>query len=228
LLTGTPDYLPILALMLLRDLLKWGKLGWYIWQSRRVAGWTRGIEASALALTSYAIPGNPQVVEIGSYVGSSAVLLAGGRRLRGTGLLHCVDPFDASGEPYSVPFYRKQAGRRSSLRAQFERNLRRAGVRAWVEVHEGTAEQIASRWTQKIDLLFLDGEQSSLGARSAYEAWIPFLHRGGIIALHNSQPNDQHQGHEGYARLASQALVEPKFRNKELIGTTTFAIKVDD
>jgi hypothetical protein len=36
-------------LRLVLDRARYGPLGWYVWQSRRVLGWTRGAEAVALA-----------------------------------------------------------------------------------------------------------------------------------------------------------------------------------
>src|SRR5207253_1191645 len=130
-----------------------GRLGWYIWQSRRVLGWTRGAEAVALARQAYALAPGPTIVEVGSFLGCSTVLLAGARKLRGSGRVHAVDPFDASGDAYSAPFYAAIAGRdRSTLRERFEANLRRAGVSAWVDVHQGGAEQVAVGWSTPIDL----------------------------------------------------------------------------
>ena len=88
------------------DRARHGRLGWYVWQSRRVLGWTRGAEAVALARHAYALPRGATVVEVGSFLGCSTVLLAGARKLRGSGRVHAVDPFDASGDAYSVPYYR--------------------------------------------------------------------------------------------------------------------------
>ena len=71
-----------------------------------------------------------------------------------------------------------------SIRERFESNIKRAGVRDWVNVRQGTAESISATWRDPIDMLFLDGDQSPDGVRSAYESWAPFLKAGGIIAVH--------------------------------------------
>ena len=71
-------------------------------QSQAIPGWTRDAEAVALAKLAYRLPRNAVIVEIGSFLGSGAVLLAGARKLRGSGRVHCVDPFNGSGDSYSV------------------------------------------------------------------------------------------------------------------------------
>jgi predicted O-methyltransferase YrrM len=212
-------------LRLALDRARYGRLGWYVWQSRRVLGWTRGDEAVALARHAYALPGVPTVVEIGSFLGCSTVLLAGARKLRGSGRVHAIDPFDASGDLYSAPFYRAIAGREGgTLRDRFEANLRRAGVRAWVEVHAGGAEQVAAGWSRPVDLLFLDGDQSPAGARAAYLAWAPHLRRGAVVAVHGSVATEPE--HDGSRRLVEALIRPPSYRDVHLIGSTTFAVRV--
>ncbi len=209
------------------DRLEWGALGKYIALSRRVPGWTRGEEAAALAQVAFAAPPDAVIVEIGSFLGRSAVLLAGARKVRGSGVVYCVDPFDASGDAFSVPVYQDiQASLRSPLRHQFEANIRRAGLSDWVEIRQGRADEVADSWSQPIDLLFMDGDQSFNGARTAYELWAPFLKPGGMLAVHNSRPGKYHADHDGQARLASDMIGPPHYTDIHCVRTTTFARKV--
>ncbi|MDX1978798.1 MAG: class I SAM-dependent methyltransferase [Bryobacteraceae bacterium] len=194
--------------------------------SERIPGWTRGREAFELANVSYLLPNHATIVEVGSFLGSSSLLLAGARQLRGNGLVHCVDPFDASGDPYSAPHYRNIAAELSAtLRQQFDNNIRGAGLARYVTVHEGTAELVALQWDRPIDFLFLDGDHSPEGARLAFRCWTPFLNRGGIIALHNSAKRHYARGHDGFRRLVLGELHEPEFHGVYCVGTTTFATK---
>jgi predicted O-methyltransferase YrrM len=213
--------------MLLHDRLRWGALGRYIWYSRQVPGWTRGKEAVALVQASSALPGPAVVVEIGSFLGCSAVLLAGARKVRGEGVVHCIDPFDASGDPFSAPIYRG-IGRSlpTSLRHSFDATIRRAGLRRWVVVHQSRAEEVALTWTQPVDLLYLDGDQSSSGARAVYAAWSPFLKPGGLLALHNSRPAGQEAGHDGHVRLVAETVRPPAYEHVACVGSITVARKV--
>jgi predicted O-methyltransferase YrrM len=197
----------------------------YLRISEQLPGWIRGEEAAGLALTSLSLSGRPIIVQIGTFFGSAAVLLAGARQLRGSGIIHCVDPFDCSGDDFSVPRYRRlltEAGG-GSLRAHFERNIRSAGLEDWIEVHQGRAEEIARGWTASIDMLALGGDQSPAGARAAYESWSPFLKRGGTIAIHNSSPREYAPTHDGNRRIVIEEIVPPMYTDIRLVVHTTFA-----
>ena len=167
------------------------------------------------------------VVEIGSFLGKSAIMLAGARKARGSGRVHCIDPFDLSGDAFSVPAYHAIADTDARpLRARFQANIARAGLTDWVVVHEGTAATVAAAWTEPIDMLFFDGDQSPEGARLAYEAWEPFLKVGGLIALHNSNDRSYAPGHDGNRLLATGFVRPPRYDEIRCIESTTFARKV--
>lgn len=203
-----------------------GPLAGYVHMSEGIAGWSRGDEAVELSLVARSLPQDAVIVEIGSFLGSSAVLLAGARRVEGSGVVHCVDPFDGSGDPHSTPVYEQVAASFSgSLRHQFDENMRAAGVSGWVSVHEGTAEQIGATWSGEIDLLFLDGDQSPAGARSAYEIWTPFLKPGGMLAVHNSSDRAYAPHHDGHRRVVVERVLDPEYTDVRCVGTTTFARK---
>ncbi|MGH9786748.1 MAG: class I SAM-dependent methyltransferase [Terriglobia bacterium] len=181
-------------------------------------------EAVELARTTYFLPEEAIVVEIGSFLGCSTVLLGGARKLRQSGKVHCIDPFDASGDSYSVPVYRDIAGSLPiSLRARFEENIRLAGLTDWVEVHQGKASEIARQWKAPIDLLFMDGDQSDRGAREDYEHWSGFLKAGGILAIHHSAPGFYAPDHGGSRLLVENVVHPPLYAEIRCIGTTTFA-----
>ncbi len=198
----------------------------YLSFSAKIPGWTRGEEALALAHASYLLGDGALIVEIGSFLGSGTVLLAGPRRLCGSGMVHCVDPFDASGDAFSAKEYERiLSGADRTQRQIFDRFLGDAGLADWVTVHQGGAREIAAGWSAPIDLLFLDGDQSVRGARELFECWIPFLKPGGIVAVHNSNPRDYIIDHDGYRRVAVEEIHPPGFITVTLVGTTTFARK---
>lgn len=206
--------------------MRWGRLGPYLWRARRIPSWTRGAEAVWLAQTSYALPANAVIVELGSFLGASALLLAGPRKLRGSGELHCVDPFDASGDPYSQTHYR--AVRDStpvSLRERFDDNIRSARLSDWVYVHQGRSAEVAVNWSKDIDMLFMDADQSYAAVREAFDHWSRFLKPGGVLAAHNSRPGLYREHHDGHMRLVQEYIQPPHFMNVQLVGTTTFARK---
>lgn len=205
-------------------------LATYLRLSEQVPGFTRGEETVALALASLSLPDQPNIVQIGTFMGSAAILLAGARRLRGSGIVHCVDPFDCSGDDFSVPYYRgllAEAGG-GSLRAHFERNIQTAGLEDWIEVHQGRAEEVADGWTASIDMLVLCGDQSPAGARAAYQGWSPFLKPGGIIVIYNSSPREYDPTHDGNRRIVVEEIVPPIYTDVGLVGYHTFARRTPD
>lgn len=205
----------------------YGSLALYVTVSEKIVGWARGPEAIELARAAKSLPPDATVVEIGSFLGSSAVLIGGGLKLGGGGVLHCIDPFDGSGDEHSTPYYRDvSGGLNRSLREQFDHNVDAAGVGEFVNVHQGTAEAMSEGWTAPIDLLFLDGDQSPEGARSAYDAWVPFLKPGGVIAVHNSNDRTFSPSHDGHRRVVVESIVPPTFVDIRTVGTTTFATRM--
>ena len=207
--------------------LRHGAPGRYLAHSSLVPGWTRGAEAFELLRVGAALPREAVIVEVGSFLGAGTICLAGSCAWRGGGRVHAIDPFDASGDPHSRPVYEALAAAgHGGLRQRFERNLAHAGLRAWVEIHAGTAQSVAATWREPIDLLFLDGDQSPEGARAAFDCWIPFLRPGGILALHNTADRAYAPDHDGMLRVRREAVRAPFFDEIRLVDTTTFARKL--
>jgi hypothetical protein len=211
----------------IHDRLRWGSLGKYIWRARHIPSWTRGCEAAELAKLSYSLGEDAVIVEIGSFLGTSAVLLGGARKLRGSGRVHCVDPFDASGDDYSASRYCEILRRRGDLRPlreRFQENIVRVGLQDWVEVHAKRSHDAVTGWVLSIDLLFMDGAQTYAAVMEDYNDWSPHLKIGGILAIHNSvgesgPPN-------GHWRLVNERIRPPYWSVILRVGVTTFARKL--
>jgi hypothetical protein len=207
--------------------LKYKDIGKYLADSCYISGWVLENEAVSLAYASYnlEIP-EPVIVEVGSFVGKSAVLLAGARKLKGGGIVHCIDPFDASGDPFSVPFYQRVAKRRSiPLEQWFAENMERSGVSSFVKAYKATGQEIGRTWNTPIDLLYLDGDQSPEGSRETYELFVPYLKPGGVIILHNTADRDYDQGHDGNYRLRKEVIKAPAYTDIFQVDQMTFARK---
>jgi alpha-1,3-rhamnosyltransferase len=224
---GTPDPFDASPLGLVRDLLRWGGLGRYIWRSRTIRGWTRGEgEAAALASASDALSGSPVIVEIGSFLGCSAVLLAGPRKRKGTGHLHCVDPFTMIGDPLARPVYaaiREFLGR--PVRECLEQNLRRAGLSAWVTIHEMTGTEAAARWREPIDMLYLDADVPRDGASEIFLSWSRFVRPGGTLAINGTAERPYSSGRDGSYRVAQDLVRAPDWVDVRRVDFITFARK---
>jgi hypothetical protein len=197
----------------------------YLRISSMIPGWTRNEDAEELARVSFSLGEDAVIVEIGAFLGCCTVLLAGGRCVQSSGEVHAVDPFDCSGDAFSVPHYEATVASLGggSLRDHFEANIRKAGLSRWVQVHQGRAAEVAATWERPIDLLLLDGDQSPRGAREAFDSWVPFLKPSGIIVLRNTKPREYSEGHDGHRRLVIEQILPPRFTDVRLVGATTFA-----
>ena len=225
-LYGEPDPLAASRVGLVADLLRHGRVGRYIWESKRIQGWIRGREAVALAQSSAGLPAGAIIVEIGSFLGCSTVILAGSRRLRGSGILHAIDPFSGSGDTFSAPIYQQiTAASARSLRERFEENIDRAGLSAWVQVHQATALEVAHGWTSPIDMLYLDGDQSRRGARDSFLAWESFLRKDGLLAINNSADGAHPPDHDGALQVVRELVAPPAYCEIERVEAVTFAKK---
>ena len=185
---GAPSRFGASAFGLIGALLVHGRIGRDIWDSRCIRGWIRGKgEAEALATASASLPDSPVIVELGTFLGCSTVLLSGPCRRRRSGRVHCVDTFFASHDDGALRIYRAIADSLGKpMRQAFEENMRRAGVWDWITVYETTAELAAKDWNVPIDMLYLDADVSPEGSRRIFHAWSPFLRPGGVLAINGT------------------------------------------
>ena len=200
-------------------LIRYGRLGWYVVKARRIFTCRQPHETLALARHCFSLPDDAAIVVVGAFLGYTAIALAGARKIRGSGKVHCVDAFDVTVEPLGAALLQPVLERQSlPHRRQFESNIQRAGVGDWTIVHPGLAHQVAMTWNTKIDFLFID-----IDAR--YEAVAPVLHLfaahlgcGGIVALADSYPAE-----EELSRLVEERFRSPDYALLEVVGTITFA-----
>jgi len=155
---------------------------------RAIDGFLTEQEGVALFRISNRLARRSTVVEIGSWKGKSTFCLA--RGLRDGGIIHAVDPFDASGEPGSVETYERERKQRP-LRAQFEENI--AQFRNRIEIHQGSSCEFVDSF-RVIDFLFVDGNHSIEGVRFDFEHFSPRIPRGGWIAFHDFYPEYPDRG----------------------------------
>jgi len=209
-------------------------LDWIVELSANIPGWRTGDAARAVAEAAYGLEPDPTIVEVGVFMGRTTLLLAGARRLHGSGRIHCVDPFDCSGDSHSAPHYRAalrsfrrqslaQMFRRPSLDEVFRLQMKHFRCESLVTVHKATSSEAAAGWRQPIDLLVLDADHSPDGAREAFESWTPFVKRGGIVVLDNTEERVYEPMHDGNYRMAKERLKPPHFENVYRIMNTTFA-----
>ena len=213
----------------LADRHRLGPLGRYVWFSRQVPGWTRGQEAIRLAQVSSSLPENAVVVEIGSFLGCSAILLAGGRKTSGSGEVHCVDPFDGSGDAFSVPIYSRSGPPcRNRFASASKKTSVEPGCGLGCVCTLPTPTKQSTTGPAPLTCFFSMAITSTDVALATYLAWSRLLKVGGILAVHNSRPGYRCDTHDGSVRLVEERVHPPIYGEIELAGSTTFARKLAD
>lgn len=118
------------------------------------------------------LPSNAIVVEIGSYLGASTCFLAFGLSLK-NGVVYAVDTWTNIG---------MSEGTRDTYQ-EFLSNT--ASMQRWIRPLRGYSETIAKDFSEKIDLLFIDGDHSYEGVSTDLRVWLPKMKNAGIIAFHD-------------------------------------------
>lgn len=125
-----------------------------------------------------AAKGRGRIVEIGSFRGKSAVLLASGSEDVG-GRLLCIDPhINATGMEKT----RFSKADHDAFMATIERHGVAARVTKWIKT---SAEALAAYDGEAIDLLWIDGDHSYEGVKFDLSAWKKHVRVGGLIAAHD-------------------------------------------
>ena len=117
------------------------------------------------------------VVELGSWLGASAIAMARFVRRWG-GTVTCVDTWagelDADG--------RSPAGKTPLMLLSCGRHIVEAGVGANVRLIPATTGEAGRAWRGPIDFLYVDADHSYDGCLADLRLWVPHVKPGGVIA----------------------------------------------
>lgn len=104
------------------------------------------------------------VTEIGSFVGRSTIALAAAQKQKNGNKIFAIDPL---------------------LHSNFYANIKKAGLKDWVDFINDYSYNVAKHWEKPIELLFIDGNHSYFGVKEDISAWSSFVVEGGYIVLHD-------------------------------------------
>ncbi|MDH6138978.1 MULTISPECIES: class I SAM-dependent methyltransferase [Kitasatospora] len=169
-----------------------------------------GLALYAAAVEAAERTGLP-VLEIGTYCGRSAILLADAARRTGTVAL-TVDHHRGSEEQQPGWEYHDdtlvdpEVGLMDTL-PRFRRTLHRAGLERHVIALVGRSPQVAAVWGGRLSLVFIDGGHTDEHATGDYEGWVPHLAEDGLLVVHDVFPDPADGGQAPY-RVYLRALAE--------------------
>ncbi|GAA0421788.1 hypothetical protein Aca07nite_09970 [Actinoplanes capillaceus] len=166
-------------------------------------------EGEALAEAALAVTVDGPLLEVGSYMGKSALYLAAAARPRGTTVV-TVDHHRGSEEhqvgwEYHDPTLVDPAVGLIDTLPGFRRTIAAAGAEDVVTAVVARAEDFARIWSTPLALLFLDGSHTDESAQRDLTSWAPHLAVGGVLAIHDVFPDPADGGQAPY-RIYRQAL----------------------
>lgn len=138
---------------------------------------------SALRAVVKGLPNAPVICEVGSWVGTSACIMAEEVAGRG-GRVYCVDTF-TTGEanPY---MWRTAEGKAETVLDRFLHNRRVLGYEQVVfpmVMASDVAARVVEDWV--FDMVFLDGDHRYNAVRQDIAHWITKVKPGGVLAGHD-------------------------------------------
>ncbi len=166
-------------------------------------------ELIALYELARAAPPDGNIVEIGSFRGSSAVALAMGARAGNHQRVYTIDPYDSFKGPLGRTFGPLD-------RVHLLRNLLRAGVAEDVWVVNLPSVATSKAWSGPISLLWIDGDHSYDAVRADLECWSRFVMPEGLIAFDDSLDPEI-----GPARVVRELLESGRFERHSIRGKIT-------
>jgi MMP 1-O-methyltransferase len=163
------------------------------------------------------------LAEIGTYLGKSAIVLAGAARTRGRKLL-TVDHHRGSEEhqpgwEYHDPGLVDPVVGRIDTLPGARRALALAGVEEDVLLVVGRSAEVAALWHTPLGLLFIDGGHTDEAAQADYAGWSPKVAVGGLLAIHDVFPDPADGGQAPY-RIYLRALASGEFTEDPVLSGT--------
>ncbi len=150
-------------------------------------------------------------VEIGVYEGSSALVLV--RSLPADAVLHLVDPFaDSRG------LHAGWQGNAWASRRVVDRAVRERGGPT-VRWHIERSQELGARWTEPVDLVFIDGDHAAEACRADWELFSRWVQPGGVVVLHDARmdkPGGEGLPGEGGVPGPTE-LVDELFRGRDSV-----------
>ncbi|MFI9275203.1 class I SAM-dependent methyltransferase [Kitasatospora sp. NPDC052896] len=169
-----------------------------------------GLALYAAAVEAATRTGSP-LLEIGTYCGRSAILLAAAARETGTVALtvdhHRGSEEQQPGWEYHDPsLVDPEVGLMDTL-PRFRRTLHAAGLEQHVIALVGRSPQVAAVWGGPLGLVFIDGGHTDEHATGDYLGWAPKLAEGGLLVIHDVFPDPADGGQAPY-RVYLRALAD--------------------
>ncbi|GAA3600013.1 class I SAM-dependent methyltransferase [Kineosporia mesophila] len=182
-------------------------------------------EGLALYRAALAAPPVGPLLEVGSWMGKSALYLAAAAAESGTRVV-TVDHHRGSEEhqpgwEYHDPTLIDPATGLVDTLPAFRRTIAQAGAEDLVVAVIARGETLAQLWNTPLAFLFIDGSHTDDSAQRDLRSWAPHLAPGGTLAIHDVFPDPADGGQAPY-RMYRTALDSGDY--EELDGTDSLKL----
>ena len=168
------------------------------------------------------VPAGGTIVELGSWMGGSTVMLAAGSLSGPKAKVYAVDSFAIVGENF-LEYALRIVGKGPDYFAKFQSNMQRAGVESLIEPIRSLTVPAAKDWSHPpIDLLFIDASHYYEDVARDFAAWAIHCAAGSCCVFHDYE----RVGMPGVKKFVDKAiarglLTDVKFVDSIAYGTIT-------
>jgi predicted O-methyltransferase YrrM len=164
-----------------------------------------------------ALKSKGKIVEIGSWKGKSTIWLGKGTEAGSKQSIYAIDPHTDSEE-------HRSDGEAMWTFDAFKENISHADVAKYVVPIVKPPLESLGDVPGRVGMIFLDGTHDYEKVKQEFNAWLPKVQIGGIVAFHDSFGN----GVPGVRRLVHEEVFRsPIFKDVRYINGITYATKVD-
>ncbi|CAN5896999.1 hypothetical protein BH23PLA1_BH23PLA1_21070 [soil metagenome] len=188
--------------------------------SDQIKGWLTQAEQSLLYDVARRVPAGGVIVELGSWMGRSTIMLGAGSLAGHRPRIYAVDLFATGADDSNSQYDSYINGQPQDYLPVFEENVRRAGVDSVVEPIRGLTTESARRWSgSQINFLFIDANHSYEAVQDDFFSWIRYCTPGSYCAFHDFS-NHQEPGVHRFVDplLATRVLTEVRFADSIVCG----------
>ena len=166
------------------------------------------------------------ILEIGSYCGKSALYISKGASIYNE-LVYSIDHHSGSEEhQLNEEYFDKEIYDFSKNRVDtfplFIKNINDFEAKNIVPIVSDSSE-IASKWSSKLGMVFIDGGHSIEAAMSDYVSWEPKIHKDGALVIHDIFENSEDGGQAPYEIY--KKAIQNNYNVFERIGTIVCLVK---
>lgn len=142
------------------------------------------------------------LLEVGTYCGKSALLLAAAAQPHGQNVFtvdhhHGSEENQSGWEHHDASLVDSRTGRMDTL-PTFRRTIEDAGAEDTVIAIIGSSTTVSRHWRTPLSMLFIDGGHAEVHAQNDYSGWATWVQLGGALVIHDVFENPDEGGQAPY------------------------------